>query len=172
MQEIIFLGWFVNVHCKLSSPAARQNYLNWDLMAQSMESLPYKHRRESKCLFFWKKAPRRARHLNHSLLQDSGCDNIEKGLTAELTELQKAQQLLSVPSSRASAIKPAVCCCKKPSPPSQIPASQPTETNIRGLWRRVNKCWEGDWFWTPIFCSQVFFSPVIVCRKANSKTLY
>lgn len=116
--------------------------------------------------FFWKKAPRRARHLNHSLLQDSGRDNIEKGLTAELTELQKAQQLLSVPSSRASSIKPAACCCKRSSPPSQIPASQPTETNTRGLWRRVNKCWEGDWFWTPIFCSQVFwFWTAIFCSQ-------
>jgi len=102
VQEIIFLGQFVNVHCKLSTAAARQNYLNWDLMAQSVESLPHKHRHESKCLFFGESAPSRCRHLSHSLLQDSGCVNIGKGLTVEFTELQEAQQLLRVCSSRAS----------------------------------------------------------------------
>lgn len=81
-------------------------------------------------------SPTRCWHHCHCFLQDSGCDNIEKHLTAESTDLQKSQQLLRVPSSRApaSSIKAAasLVCCKRPSAPPQISASQPTEGDITG----------------------------------------
>lgn len=82
--------------CSLqSSAAARQNYLNWDFMAQSVESLPHKHRHKSKCLFLRDSAPSGPRHPSCSLLQDSSWENIEKYLRIEFSELQEAQWVSS-----------------------------------------------------------------------------
>lgn len=76
-------------------------------------------------------APSGPRHPSCCLLQDSGCDNFEKDLRVEFSELQgPVGVLLKGFFNRTSSVS--LVHCRRPSVPSQISASQPMEADITG----------------------------------------
>lgn len=112
-----------------------------------MESLPHKHRHKSKCLFLRHSALSRPRHPSCSLLQDSGCDNIEKDFRTDFSELQEAQWVSSLKASL-------VCHLYTVEGLSFLPdICIPTHGGRYYRPLKRNKCWK---FSIQILCSQVF----------------
>lgn len=134
LWEIIFFGWFVNVRCKLSSAAAKENYLNWDLMVQSMESLPHKHRHQLKCLFL-----EEVLQLGAGIIV-TACYRTVVAMTLEqfswASSLEAAEGAFLKGSSLFHKGRSVTCALQKA--PHQISASWCTEAD-RGSWRTVNK---------------------------------
>lgn len=126
--------WLV-CKCSLqSSAAAKENYLNWDLMAQSMESLPHKHRHQLKCLFL-----EEVLQLGAGIIV-TACYRTVVAMTLEqfswASSLEAAEGAFLKGSSLFHKGRSVTCALQKA--PHQISASWCTEAD-RGSWRTVNK---------------------------------